>query len=183
MLCQNCGKNNANVKYTQVINGEKTQMYLCEDCAHEMNIGTDFNFNFDFDHLFSSLFSPFETVAALPETEVLKCPVCGMTYEDFAKLGKFGCAKCYQTFGKRLDTVLKKLHGNNRHIGRGDTKVQKIRGEGKTKSGTGEQSKEDKIKKLKEELEECIRKEEYEKAAVIRDEIKKIEKQLEDRER
>ena len=38
MKCQNCGKNNANVKYTQIINGEKKEFILCEECAEKLGI-------------------------------------------------------------------------------------------------------------------------------------------------
>lgn len=43
MLCQKCNKNEANTYYSQVINGKKTEMYLCPQCAKEMSIG---NFSF-----------------------------------------------------------------------------------------------------------------------------------------
>ena len=33
MLCENCGDNEANIKYTQITNGVKKQMNLCEKCA------------------------------------------------------------------------------------------------------------------------------------------------------
>ena len=32
MLCQNCNKNEATVKYTEIINGEKREVMLCEEC-------------------------------------------------------------------------------------------------------------------------------------------------------
>ena len=38
MLCQNCGKNEANIKYTQVINGVKKEIALCEDCAKKLGL-------------------------------------------------------------------------------------------------------------------------------------------------
>ena len=38
MLCSNCGKNEANVRYTRIINGEKTEFALCEDCAKKMGL-------------------------------------------------------------------------------------------------------------------------------------------------
>ena len=44
MKCENCGKNEANVKYTQIINGEKKQMFLCEDCSQKLGIN-DLHFN------------------------------------------------------------------------------------------------------------------------------------------
>ena len=38
MLCQNCGKNEVNFKYTQVVNGVKKEMALCEKCAKELGL-------------------------------------------------------------------------------------------------------------------------------------------------
>lgn len=35
MLCENCGKRPATVHYTQIINGLKTEMHLCEVCAKQ----------------------------------------------------------------------------------------------------------------------------------------------------
>ena len=35
MLCENCGKNHANVQYTEIINGEKKQIFLCEECSQK----------------------------------------------------------------------------------------------------------------------------------------------------
>ncbi len=43
MLCQKCNKNEANTYYSQIINGKKTEMYLCPQCAKEMSVG---NFSF-----------------------------------------------------------------------------------------------------------------------------------------
>ena len=39
MLCQNCGENEANVRYTQIVNGVKKEMVLCEKCSKELGIG------------------------------------------------------------------------------------------------------------------------------------------------
>ena len=54
MLCENCGENQANVKYTQIVNGVKKEMHLCEKCANELGIG---NMNFDMPFGFSRLFN------------------------------------------------------------------------------------------------------------------------------
>ncbi len=44
MLCQKCNKNKASVYYNKIVNGEKTEMYLCSECAKE---NTEMNFNLD----------------------------------------------------------------------------------------------------------------------------------------
>ena len=38
MLCQNCGKNEVNFRYTQVINGEKKEIELCDKCAKKLGL-------------------------------------------------------------------------------------------------------------------------------------------------
>ena len=61
MLCENCGKNEANVKYTQIINGVKKEMKLCERCSKELGID-DINFNMpiDFSSFLGDLISDYE---------------------------------------------------------------------------------------------------------------------------
>ena len=39
MLCEKCGIREANIKYTEVFNGVKTEHNLCAQCAKEMDLG------------------------------------------------------------------------------------------------------------------------------------------------
>lgn len=167
MKCQRCGNNEANVSYTQIINGEKTKLYLCDKCANDLNIGM--NFNFDFNDVFGAFFEEPSFVKTLEKPKSLACDACGTTYEDFARTGMFGCENCYRVFSNRLDNVLKRLHGNNRHVGK------KLIVSPNKAVVTTKAKKKTKIEELKEELQEYIKNEEYEKAAVVRDEIKKLE--------
>ena len=162
MKCQNCGKREAVVDYTQVIDGSKLHLHLCDKCASEMKIGMDFMF--DVDDVFSTFFNGISNVQVLNDVEVLKCKTCGSTYNDFRNAGKFGCADCYETFSGELDSVLKRLHGNNRHV-KGDRK----------RIDAKKHTTENKIEDLKLKLKECIQKEEYEEAAKLRDRIKELE--------
>ena len=162
MKCQNCGKNNANVKYTQVINGDKTQLFLCDECANEMNIGM--NFDFGMHDVFSNFFDEISGLKTIANPEISKCSTCGMSYDEFSKNGMLGCEKCYSVFSNRLDEVLNRIHGSNRHLKLADKNIKEDR------------NVDNEIIKLKNELKNCIEKEEYEKAAIIRDKIKKLEK-------
>ena len=57
MVCQNCGKNEANVKYTQIVNGVKKEMVLCEECAEKMGISNfKVNMPIHFSNFFDDLF-------------------------------------------------------------------------------------------------------------------------------
>ena len=61
MKCDNCGKNNANVRYLRNINGAKTEMNLCEECSQKLGI-TDIGFNMpiDFSSFLGGFFEDFE---------------------------------------------------------------------------------------------------------------------------
>lgn len=163
MKCQNCGKRDAVVDYTQVIDGNKLHLHLCEKCASEMKIGMDFVF--DMDDVFSTFFYELPSMHVTNDLAEVKCKHCNSTYDDFKNTGKLGCPNCYEAFEQELDNVLKRLHGSNRYV-KSDRKLE-IKEKADTKF--------DKVTKLKEELRICIENEEYEKAAKLRDQIKKME--------
>ena len=33
MLCESCGKNEAYIHYTKIVNGKHSEVHLCEECA------------------------------------------------------------------------------------------------------------------------------------------------------
>lgn len=41
MFCQNCGKNEVNFRYTQIVNGVKKEMALCDKCAKKLGLYND----------------------------------------------------------------------------------------------------------------------------------------------
>lgn len=191
MLCQNCGKNEANIKYTQIVNGIKKQMTLCDKCAKELGIeDLDFNMPIHFSSFLDDMFDVNDFIPNLigNNTSIAqKCEKCGMTYEDFLKEGKFGCNECYNTFSNKIDALLKNIQGTNRHVGRRgkfieDNKVKdsskvensnKVEENRKIKEQEGKTS--NQLEMLKERLKLEIKEERYEDAAKTRDEIKKIE--------
>lgn len=184
MLCENCGENEANVRYTQIVNGVKKEMALCEKCADELGIGDmDFNMPINLSSFLTDFFDD-SVDTFLPEftkKEELRCDECGMTYDEFTHTGKFGCANCYETFSNKIDSILKNLHASTRHIGRKGKIVKPVLDKAdikkeEVKQETKQDSEVSKIEELKEDLKQAIKEERYEDAAKIRDEIKKIEK-------
>ena len=178
MLCQNCGKNEANFRYTQIINGVKKEMNLCEECAHKLGVGEiNINMPIDFSNFFVDLLNEYEDSGFMPTLalpKVQKCDKCGLTFDDFIETGKFGCDNCYRAFEQRIDPILKRLHGNSNYVGRSVKKISAKNEINKTKEKLD--SKNEKIEQLKKELKQKIKEEKYEDAAKIRDEIKKLEK-------
>ena len=58
MLCQNCGKNEANIRYTQIVNGVKKEMALCSDCAEKLGV-ENMNLTMGFGNLLGDFFNDF----------------------------------------------------------------------------------------------------------------------------
>ena len=78
-----------------------------------------------------------------------------------------------------MDSILKRLQGSSRHVGRleeipntadGDNKIKESENEKEIKT----KKKDNKLEELQEDLKAAIKDERYEDAAKIRDEIKKI---------
>ncbi len=177
MLCQNCGKNEANIRYTQIINGVKKEIALCSHCAKKLGV-EDIELPINFNSFLGDFFNDYAETEFLPmlQTNEVKCKTCGMTYNDFINTGVFGCSDCYETFSNPIDSLLKNLHGTAKHIGRGPNgKAEKIKIED-SKIEKKENPEEDKKEKLEKELEKAIKEERYEDAAKIRDEIKEMNK-------
>ena len=185
MLCENCGKHEANVQYTEVINGDKKQVFLCSECSKKRGID---NINFEFPINFSSFFGDFledfENSDFMPTLDIkkdIKCDRCNMTFEEFMNTGKFGCSNCYEAFKEKINPILKKIHGSNTHVGRignikENTKLFNNEENIKDVSNKKEAKVNNELDKLKEELKIAIKEERYEDAAKLRDEIKKQEK-------
>lgn len=165
MLCQNCGKNEATTHIKQIINGDMAESHLCSDCAAHLGYGDVFSgFGLGLSELFGGFLGDMLPSAG-QGSAVKRCAKCGASFEDIAKEGKVGCAECYRTFYDRLLPSIQRIHG-------------KIKHNGKISSGTSENVKEEtaeeKIEKLSKLMDEAVRKQEFETAAKLRDEIKAL---------
>lgn len=179
MICDNCGKREANVMYSENINGTKKQLHLCELCSQKLGIGKmNFTIPTNFSTLLGDFIDEFKTTEFMPLFENLKtinCEQCGATFEDILNSGKLGCGNCYTVFEDRLEPILKRIQGNVQHIGRIGKENNIKENKEKTKNANITVTKENKINQLQEELKKAIKEERYEDAAKIRDEIKKEE--------
>ena len=185
MKCQNCGEIEANFRYTEIINGVKKEIALCDECKQKLGIqGLDFNIPINFSSFFGDFLNEYDDSSLFPmltKPKQLKCENCGMTYDEFMKDGKFGCSNCYNVFDSKIEPILKRIHGGSKYLGR-KGKIPKISekivgtdGSRRPASKT-EQNNETDILELKKELKKLIKEERYEEAAVLRDKIKEFEK-------
>lgn len=166
MLCAICKKNQANVHITKIINGEKQEFDICDECAKRTE-GMEFGGNMIFDTQFSFqniLSGLMDYLNQTPQAERVEpvCKNCGTTFSEFKKNGFLGCSECYNYFDAALIPVIRRVQGNVEHVG----KIPH-------KSGKGILEKRE-LEKLKDELQKAIQSEEYEKAAEIRDKIRAI---------
>lgn len=166
MFCQECKERPATVHLTQMINGNKIETHLCEECAAQKGaVMFDLDNKFSISNLLGSFFGNNYNIPEMKaNAQLSSCPDCGMNFNDIRQTGKLGCARCYTSFERELQPSLRRIHGNRQHIGkiplRGGEKVLLKR----------------QIEKLKSDLQQSVANEEYEKAAQIRDQIKEIEK-------
>ena len=75
----------------------------------------------DISSFFGSFLEDFTTPQFKPlinEIRQISCESCGATFNDIVNTGRYGCANCYDTFEDRMDPILKKLQGDNKHKGR-----------------------------------------------------------------
>ena len=162
MICEKCNINPATVHVQQIINGEKTERYLCQSCAGDADQGISLNLFQGFMDAFLKTAATGVNVAAQADIDA-KCLNCGFTYNDFKKAGKLGCVNCYQAFRNELDRILKNIHGSSIHEGKFPHKSGAVMMQKKA------------LENLRNSLRKAIQNEEYEKAASLRDQIKEME--------
>ena len=110
MKCDSCGKENANIHMTSIVNGVKEEHHYCQQCANqkEQGQGSMFSSMFD-DTFFNNQF--FANVmypqSALGNSKLSACPQCGMTISAFNHQGRLGCDKCYEAFQQHLVPLIK----------------------------------------------------------------------------
>ncbi|MGE5370531.1 MAG: UvrB/UvrC motif-containing protein [Solirubrobacterales bacterium] len=170
MYCQECKSRPAAVHLTQVHDGIQSEYHLCTDCAAKKGIAF-FNMEdaFSIPKFLGSFFGIGSGQGA-PEaslTEEIRCPNCGMAFDQIGQQGRFGCSDCYTAFQEQIDPILRRIHGNSQHTG-------KI-----PQHGGGKYRGRRQIEDLKQQLQAAVVEEQYEKAAELRDSIKLLEKELE----
>ena len=162
MLCELCKQAQATVHLTEIVNDQMTELHLCEACANQK--GAQVESHFGLADLLSEL-ADFSKTQEPEEIANKACPSCGMTYDDFRKVGRLGCAQCYQTFKRSLGSLLKRIHGAPIHLGKAPTRLVK------PEKAKGE------LADLKRKLRHAIEQEEFEEAARLRDHIRRLEQQ------
>lgn len=186
MLCENCHQNEASIHYTEIINGVRTEHHICMECARKLKLtgwqdGADGEFPFV--RLLTGLLSAGGNGKNLEDSPMMHvcCPGCGMSFDEFTTVGKFGCAECYGVFGPLIEDNMKRIHGDSKHRGKKYKKY--IEHTDDNESGNDntlpvmeyENKKENTdISELNKRLQEAVEIENFEEAARLRDVIKQL---------
>ncbi len=174
MTCDICGKKKATVHLTEIVDEQLTEMHLCEECARQKS--TQMEQQFGLADLLAGLSDTSKTTAVKEgEKNNLKCSRCGLAYEDFRKFGRLGCGECYTSFKEHLTGLLRKIHGSNKYLGKTPSKYQKNQMAALPEGAIAFLPSED-LSDLKQQLQSAIAAEDFEKAALIRDKIRNLEK-------
>ena len=167
MVCEVCKQTQATVHLTEIVNEQMTELHLCEGCANQK--GAQVESHFGLADLLSGL-SDYGKAQEPEEISTKACPSCGMTYDDFRKVGRLGCGECYVTFKRSLGSLLKRIHGSPLHLGKSPMRL--------LKSAKGSKVE---LLELKRKLERAIDDEAFEEAARLRDQIRRLEQQAKPR--
>ena len=162
MHCDVCQKNDATVYLTQIVEGKMQKVNLCEHCAKEKGVSDPTGFAMADLLLGLGATQQIEHGGQLAQ----KCPVCGFTQIDFKKTGRLGCSACYDTFADGLANLLKGMHKGLKHTGKIPARLSR------------RYAMADRVKSLETDLQKAVKNEKYEDAARLRDEIQKIEHEL-----
>ena len=163
MVCELCKTNHATLHLTEITNGIKKEIHVCQSCGQKKGLVQQ-NFSFSISDVISKLIDP-QMSKDIKENEGLKCTRCGISYVEFRKKARFGCANDYEIFKSGVMSLLEKIHGSTVHCGKVPSTAEATH------------QKESEMIKLRRELGKSVKREDYEGAAKLRDQIKNLEEE------
>lgn len=157
MICDACKKNEATVKLVAIIDGTKTERHLCAECMEKQKSRVRAE---GMQSMLSAIIAGARRTGMVHSG--LRCSNCGLSFDEFRKTSRLGCAQCYTDFRTQLHPLLTRLHGRVQHAGRIPERVDvKLKMDGR-------------LEQLRRELEIAIACEEFEQAAQLRDEMRTL---------
>jgi protein arginine kinase activator len=164
MKCQHCEKI-ATFHVTELTDPEgPTVIHLCEDHAKEFFKSEDAAPETKaLSELLTKQLQLEQAAKEIAAIDKKKCPVCGITFSEFRKGGRLGCPYDYVVFEEDLVPLLMNIHGAQEHVGK------------EPKHVWGSPERQLRLKRLRQKMDREVAKEDYEKAARLRDRIAAIE--------
>jgi len=162
MVCHICKEKVATIRLKEIINNVVTELHLCQACFEAREKEGTSGFSASVDKALDSIINP-EKKKAKSKAKMQKCDACGITEEQFLGKGRMGCGDCYDAFAESVTPLLEKIHGSTGHRGKAPHAVAR------------QLDVKNELTRLQEDLQEAIHSENYERAAKLRDRIRKFE--------
>ena len=165
--CTVCQKQIATIHILDLTNGAIVeQKHLCASCAENTGVVQQKPLKLPpgvLEDLLGGLQQGGPARSRKGAKEGPACPVCGMSAADFKMRGRMGCPRCYQVFKPALLPLLERVHDATSHRGRfpGCTPAPLVT--------------HDILAELRRKLAAAIAAENYEEAAALRDQLKRVE--------
>lgn len=192
MLCESCGQREATIHEVLIKGGTKMEKHLCELCAQDVSAASGTNLPISeliSKYMVSPGVSPggpaggaSESGAKAPAraTEPVSptvCPSCGMSVREFRQSGLLGCPTCYSVFEAQLGPLIERAHeGGACHVGKTPRRALcsgRQRGDVERLLGDA-QERAERLRVLRKQLTDAVEREQYERAAQLRDEMRQI---------
>lgn len=163
--CSEC-KKPLYVCYTEIVGDKMTRTVMCADCPH----------------LEKRLYGKArqEGVSEDKGETALACGNCGTSLETIRKGNTLGCGECYSVFAETLIDLLLSENRISRHL-TSNKKTQPLH-IGRTPGEVTEISPTLRLIALNEALDETLIREDYEQAALLRDQIRALKEKAENEE-
>ncbi len=161
MECESCHQRQATLRRTEVIANKVRTVHLCEECAKSGDVSLK-----PPPPAAAMVVVPAATEQEFRELMERRCPTCGLSYSEFRTRGRLGCASDYGIFRRGLLPLLEKIHGKTQHQGKVPSRI-----------GT-DIVREKELQRLRSELQKAVKREAYEEAAKVRDQIRKLEREM-----
>ena len=162
MKCEVCGRRESVIHVQQIIGNETIDMHLCDICAQDRGVSQkDDKVELSLSQLLTGLLQVKEGGEQESQNE---CSTCGTKVADLRKEGRLGCPGCYASFASEIRKMHQRLSGAVRHRGKLPQSLK-----------TYKELLIDR-ERLKSQLTDAVKNEDYETAAVLSDQIKSIER-------
>ena len=166
MQCDRCGKPSV-YHSTLIVNGVSQTTNLCRDCAIKEGV-----FNSAPTSIFDDMFSAFADFMPYEQVQDITCPVCKTTLREFKNTSKLGCPNCYDAFREEISNIIGRIAPYATHKAESLNSV-------KEKTSKKAETKEEKIKQLREDMALAVKEERYEDAGKIKKQIQRLESENE----
>jgi len=176
MQCQ-CGRE-ATIHEVTITNGVRVERHLCEQCAQQQGLAAPTAAPIN------ELLAKFVgakvqgKIGPKPPTTG-QCPQCGLTFAAFKSTELLGCPTCYEAFERPLAPLLERTHeGGTHHVGKVPRRAlesSRLRGpEALERLLGGMAERQERLSALRKQLQAAVQAEQYERAAQLRDELRRV---------